>query len=74
MKPSVKTFQKEYFDKSTYQKAQFQNLVHIANWGHFCSQTCAEGKFTVFNNGIENAPKMSKHQKKLFLFATKKTR
>ena len=67
MKPSVKTCQKEIYDKSLYQKARFQNLVQSANWGHFYSQTCAEGMFTVFNNISENALKKCIHRKKVFI-------
>ena len=66
MKPSIKAFQKEIYDKSTYQKARFQTLVECANWGHFHSQTCAEGMFTVFTNIIENALKMCIHRKKIY--------
>ena len=67
IKPSEKISQKEIYDKSTYQKARFQNSVQSANWGHFYSQTCAEGMFTVLNNVIENALKMCIHRKKDFI-------
>ena len=54
-KPTSKVFRKTIYDKHTFQKNRFQYLLQSSDWGHFYSQNCAEGMFSVFVDFVENA-------------------
>ena len=58
-KPTCKVFRITLYDKQTYQKNRFQYLLQSSDWGHFYSQICAEGMFSVFVDFVRNALKKS---------------
>ena len=66
-KSTSKVFKKTIFNKQTYQREKFQNILQASDWGYFYSQNCAEGMFSVFVNFLENALEKSISKRKVFI-------
>ena len=57
---------KEIYDKKSYKKESFQNILGNCNWKYFYGQTCPEGMFTILTSFIENSLRKSISKKESF--------
>ena len=55
------------YDKKSYKKESFQNILGNCNWKYFYGQTCPEGMFTILTSFIENSLRKSISKKKVFI-------